>query len=197
VASRRALLDAVRGLLAERPWDPRVPEEPFELPRLAERAGVSVATAYRHFADAEAAREACHRELVEALFEEIGTETGPESGTARERYHRACALWVGRAAEYAPAAVRPRDRYGLLARLAAGDVLAALVRDRLGALITALAAEGELPPSVPVDYAVLLWCTLFDERLLCDLLLTEGWSDRRVTDHLSTALLAALRSTPD
>jgi AcrR family transcriptional regulator len=195
LASRRALLNAVQRLLT-------VDGESFSLftlTELAAEAGVAVATAYRHFPDPATALECYHTELVRELFEEIGAATAAGEGTAapaRERFHGACRIWVRRSAEWAPAAVRVRSARGILARLRSGDELMALIRDVLGPIVEALVADGELPP-VEAEFAVLVWCTLFDERVLCDLLLTSGWSERRVVDRLARSVLGALGGSPD
>jgi AcrR family transcriptional regulator len=181
LASRRALLAAVEILLATH-------EGTFSLADLAQQANTSVATAYRHFADVHEAEDAYYGGLIDELTAEIAAAQGDDP---LDRMREACRIWVHQAARWARAAMRIRSAEGFLARYRRGDERIVAIYDTLAPFLTALIDAGRLPRQ-PVDYAVLMWITVFDERVIMDLLATAGWTVDMASRELTGSVLAML-----
>lgn len=186
LARQEALLDAVGRLLARR-------GRGFSLPVLAKEAGLATATAYRHFSNAQAAVDAYYQRLVEGLVAELRSIPGGSS--SRERYERIAVLWVRQAARWSSAAVELRSPSGFLQRVRADDVLLTDLYGELAAAVEAMISDNEIPPQ-SIDYAVLMWITIFDERVIADLLHTLRWSIRQTAETLQSSLLGVLSHPP-
>jgi AcrR family transcriptional regulator len=175
------LLGAVGELLAER--GPR-----FALTEVAARAGVSTATAYRHFSDPSAAVDAFVADLIGdllAAFDAVPVGVDPVA-----ELRALCREWVVRAARWGAAAVYTRSPRGVLARRDGGDPLVVGLYDRLAVRVEAGIAAGVLPVQ-DVRFAVLMWATLLDERVVIDLV-GSGWAAEDVVERLTGALLRVL-----
>ncbi|WP_433655502.1 TetR/AcrR family transcriptional regulator [Nocardia sp. CA-128927] len=180
--SRTVLVDAVGNLLDEG----RIG---FSIPELAGAAGVGVATAYRHFPTPQDAMQAFHRRAIEQLLEALAAidrTTDPV-----ERFHRFCRTWVTQARQWGPAVRHIRSHLGFIERLAAGDPSITAMHDILADVLDALVREGKTTLD-DRTYAVLLWITIFDERVVYDLSVHQHWSAERVTDQLTRAAAGAL-----
>jgi AcrR family transcriptional regulator len=178
------LLAAVAELLAER-------GPGFSLAEVAHRAGVSQATAYRHFNDAAAAVAAYAARLASGLlaaFDALPSAADPLSAMAD-----LCREWVRQAAAWGPTAVYLRSPRGFLARLADGDAFITGLYARLERLLTA-AIRADVLPRQDVWYAVLIWVTIFDERVVADLTSDLGLTPGEAAQMMTATLLAALRS---
>jgi AcrR family transcriptional regulator len=181
---RDALLGAVGVLLAER-------GPGFSLTEVAQRAGVSNATAYRHFGDAADAiagySERFTRDLL-AAFDALRPAADPLTAI-----RDLCQEWVRQAASWGPAAVYLRSPRGFLARLADRDPFITGLHERLECLVRVAIRAGVLPRQ-DVRYAVLIWVTIFDERVVVDLIGDLGLSPRQAARRMTVTLLAALRA---
>ncbi|MRH92104.1 TetR family transcriptional regulator [Nocardia sp. SYP-A9097] len=187
--SRILLIDAVRNLL-------RAGRIGFSMPELAAEAGVGVATAYRHFPTPHEAMQAFHRRAIEQLLEafaEVDATAAPDLDPV-ERFHRCCRTWVDQAMEWGPAVRYIRSSSGFIERLASGDEAITAMHDILAEVLKALARQGKTS-EFDVTYAVLLWITIFDERVVYDLAEHRGWSPAEITDHLTRAVAGALGIT--
>ncbi|WP_158887252.1 TetR/AcrR family transcriptional regulator [Amycolatopsis anabasis] len=178
--NRAALLRASGELLAES-------GPGFSLNAIAHRAGVGTATAYRHFAGA--------REVVEAYLDGLTGDLltaldAVPPGDPLVRLRRMCAIWVAKAADWGVAVAAVRSARGFLARLDEGDAFIVALHQRLAAVLTECVRAGHLPRQ-EMRYAVLTWITLFDERVVTDLVASNGWSPDRVARRLTTTLLRA------
>lgn len=180
--SRDALLGAVAALLAER-------GPGFTLTDAARRAGVATATAYRHFPSADDAVAAYYDQLCAGLLAALAAVPGTLAPA--ERMTRIGREWAAQAASWGPAAVYLRSPRGFLDRLDSGDPFIAALYARLASVLSDGAAAGLLLVS-DLRYAVLLWVTLFDERVVVDLVHTHGLSPDEAAARLTAALLAAL-----
>ncbi len=160
------------------------------LPDLAREAGVATATVYRHFDDAADLRSEFYHRYVSSLVEEM--ETVPAGQDAGERVSGICRAWIAGSARWARAATYIRSAEGYLERLHAGDDF--IGRLNRGVLEPALRAAMEqgLIPEQDLQYAALVWVTLFDERVIVDLTSGLGWSADEVAAHLEQTLLGAL-----
>ena len=176
------LVDATGRLLRAGRVDSSVPE-------LAAEAGVGTATAYRHVrTPSEALRaysERAVRQLVEALSA-LDPELDPVV-----RFRRHCEHWVAQAREWGPAVRHIRSHQGYVERLVDGDASIGALHRILAAALDDLVRVGRMPSADPV-YAVLIWVTVFDERVVYDLAEHHHWDDERITAELSGAVAGAL-----
>lgn len=178
--TRARLLHAAGELLAA--------EASFTLSDVATAAGVSTATAYRHFESADHVAFAFvagflddveHRIVSAALTDE------PE-----QRMHELCRIWVETVLDWGPALAYLRSPEGFLARRARREpeVTRSLrhIEPALHALLPSGASASDL------SYAVAVWNALADPREVLDQRAMLRWSARRITDHLHSAVLAAV-----
>ncbi|OAA21106.1 transcriptional regulator [Frankia sp. EI5c] len=185
LASRRDLLDAVGRLLARN-------GRRFSLVDLAAEAGVSTATAYRHFVDVHDALDVYYLQLIDVLVTDIRALAAGDDNLAN--FEVVCDVWVRSVARWGRAAVHVRSAQGYLARLKAQDDLVARLHEVLAPVVLGLVESGVLPPQEP-EYAVLLWASVFDERVIVDLLDTLGWSVEQVAQKLTASALRMLGFT--
>ncbi|WP_162958825.1 TetR/AcrR family transcriptional regulator [Nocardia yunnanensis] len=183
--SRVLLVDAVQSLL-------RTGRIGFSIPELAAAAGVGVATAYRHFPTPQDALQAFHRRAIEQLVEALAAVDAGADPV--DRFHRCCHTWVEQAAQWGPAVRYIRSSKGFIERLAAGDESITALHDILTEILKSLARQGRTPEP-DLTYAVLLWITIFDERVVYDLIEHRHWTTAEVTDHLTRAVAGALGIT--
>jgi AcrR family transcriptional regulator len=176
--TRDRLLDAAGELLAERGVG-------FSLPDLARASGVATATVYRHFDDVGEV----HREFYYRLIEELVAELTAIPSRGNARFERIGARWVDLAIHWGRAATRIRSSEGFLERVAAGDPPTSALYRALAPVVGEL-VEDKAIPEQDLDYAVLLWITVFDERVIVDLA-GLGWPPRRISRTLSASLLSA------
>ncbi|MEU4159489.1 TetR/AcrR family transcriptional regulator [Actinoplanes sp. NPDC026670] len=181
---RAALLAAVGELLAER-------GPGFPLAEAAGLAGISTATAYRNFSDTASAIDAFYAELsgeLLAAFDRLPPGADPVADI-----RAACREWVAQASRWGSAAVHVRSPRGVLARRE--DSFVGGLYERLGGLV-GRAVDSGAAPAQDVRFAVLMWVTIFDERVVVDLTHTLGWTTPQVADHLTGALLRVLGIPP-
>ena len=183
LASREVLLNAVEVLLVRQgQW--------FSLIDLAKEAGMSTATAYRHFNDSDEVLNAYYERLIHGLTAEI--QAVPEHFSAFIRFEMICSVWVKQALRWFGSAVQIRSASGYLSRVQAGSKLICELHETLLPIVNALIESGEIP-SQTQDYAVLMWVTIFDERVIADLYQALGWSVNRITEELTDSAIAILR----
>lgn len=181
-ATRDRLLDTAGLLLGER-------GTAFTLPDLARASGVATATVYRHFADVHDV----HREFYYRLVDELVAELARISTRARgrRRFDAICDRWAALASQWGRAATHIRSAEGFLARVRRQDPPTSALFRALAPAIEELVEE-EVIPEQDVEYAVLLWITIYDERVIVDLSTTLGWPTKRIARTLSQSVLGAL-----
>jgi AcrR family transcriptional regulator len=184
LASRKALIDAAGELLVER-------GPVFGLSEVARRAAISTATTYRHFPDVRAALDAYYARAVQDLLAAVATV--PRDLDAPERFARVCRVWVGRALVWGPALVHIRSAAGFLQRLRAGEPSITSLYRSLSSVLAGLIDDGLLPEQ-PLEYAVLMWITVFDERVIVDLDTGLGLAEADIAARLGHALRQILRT---
>jgi AcrR family transcriptional regulator len=181
---REAILAAAGELIAEHGHD-------FGLPEVARRAGVGTATVYRHFTGVPDIVEQYHSGLIFELTAALRSVS--RTGGPRRVFQRYCARWVESAEVWGPAAVRIRPHEGVLTRSDGDHPQSRELYATLAPLLEDLMAAGEVPRQ-RTDFAVLLWVTVFDERLVLELRHHLGWSRRKVATTLAANLLGALQA---
>lgn len=184
-ANRLLLMRAVADLLAERGMS-------FSLTDVAERAGTSVATSYRHLRSREAAVET----FVGGLWMEW-SERMDEAIADREpiqQLHAACLTWTKFWLEWGEAALVVRPTRGVIERHREADEDIERIWGVVATILDGLVAAEEIPEQ-SIEYAALVWITLLNERVVLDLH-RAGWSARTIAESLAVSLLAVLRSPP-
>jgi AcrR family transcriptional regulator len=182
--TRELLIDAVGDLVAEF-------GQAFGVPDIARRAGVAAPTAYRHFKDVPTAVEAFQNRLIRQLCAALASASA--SGDAVERLNAVNEVWVEEAERWGPAAVRIRPWRSVTSRLSSGNPRTQELSAAVMPVARALVDEGHVPDQ-SLDYIMLMWLTLLDERLILELRQEFKWTRSRVARQLSEALLALLRA---
>jgi AcrR family transcriptional regulator len=180
--TRDRLLDTAGRLLGER-------GTAFTLPDLARAAGVASATVYRHFADVQDVHREFYYRLIHELVDDLGTISARARG--KRRFDAICDRWAACAALWGRAATHIRSAEGFLERVRRGDPPTSALFDVLEPTITEL-VEDQVIPRQDTRYAVLLWVTIFDERVIVDLTESVGWPTKRIARTLATSVLGAL-----
>jgi AcrR family transcriptional regulator len=163
----------------------------FSLPDLARAAGVATATAYRHFGDVHEAFGEFYLKLADELVTELAAV--PAAVRGLDRFERMGLRWVELAAGWGRAATQMRSPAGFLERVRAGEPMTSALHGVLAPVVRELVADGVCPEQ-DVDYAVLVWVTLFDERVVVDLL-ALGRGPVEVAADLRRSVLGALGAT--
>jgi AcrR family transcriptional regulator len=180
--TRDRLLDEVGVLLAEQ-------GPTFTMPDLARRAGVATATVYRHF---DAVHDAHHEFYVRLINELVASLAAVSTRLkGRARFDAVCRTWVSLAADWGLAATHIRSYEGFLVRVRRGDPPTSTLYRALEPVLQELIDIDELPDQ-EIEYAVLVWITVFDERVIIDLATALGWSTRRIARRLATTVIQAL-----
>ncbi|TNC25123.1 TetR/AcrR family transcriptional regulator [Amycolatopsis alkalitolerans] len=184
--TRDRLLDTAALLLAER-------GTAFTLPDLARAAGISSATVYRHFADVQEVHREFYYRLIDELVDDLGNVSARARG--RRRFEAICDRWAACAALWGRAATHIRSAEGFLARVHHADPPTSTLFGILEPAIEEIIEDGTIPAQ-ETDYAVLIWITIFDERVIVDLSETLRWSTKRIARTLSASVLGALGGDP-
>jgi AcrR family transcriptional regulator len=183
--TRDRLLDVVGVLLAEQ-------GRTFTLPELARRSGVATATVYRHFATVHDSHNEFYLRLIDQLVGQL--ETIPTRAAGRRRFDIACERWVAVVAGWGRAAAQIRSPEGFLERVHRDDRPTSALYAALEPIIGELIATRTIPDQSP-EYAVLIWVTVFDERVIVDLTATTRVSHRRLAKQLADTVLHAYGAT--
>lgn len=180
IRNRREILRAAGDII-------RVDPQALTIPAVAERAGVSVATVYRHYSSAEVILGTYMIEVDAQIrdFSHDCTTSGPEL------FDDVLEEW-GRIIEvYGPGLVQLRSRRGFLERLQSGDTAMQMVRDAWERPIRRLLRAEEIDDDY-FDGALFLFNQLFDPRELLDLR-ARGLPMETVLAILRDAYLGAIR----
>jgi AcrR family transcriptional regulator len=180
--TRQRLLDTAALLLAER-------GTAFTLPDLARAAGVASATVYRHFTDVQDVHREFYYRLTDELVDHLGKISARAKG--RRRFDAICDRWAACAVLWGRAATHIRSSEGFLERVRRADPPTSALFEALEPTVADLIADGVIPAQ-DTRYAVLMWITVFDERVVVDLSETLHWPAKRIAKTLSASLLGAL-----
>jgi AcrR family transcriptional regulator len=178
--NRRELLQAAGELLRDAP-------EPLTLDAVARAAGLSRATAYRHFSSVEDLQTAYLLDVVLALsdYSQRRSTNGPAL------FDEVLEQWGRLLARHGPAMVQLRSRRGFLERLRMGDPVITAVRDAWQRPIQELMAAHHTPADA-FPQALMLCNILLDPREILDLR-QSGQSMRETLACLSRTYKAAIQ----
>jgi AcrR family transcriptional regulator len=184
VANRERLLAATGRLLARG-------ERPKNLQHVATEAGLSAATAYRHFESLDAALGAYAHFTIVAMQEFAARQEAQGS----ELLRILSTEWVRLIRERGPAMVHLRSPDGFLQRRRSGDRLIGDTCAYLEPAVRGIVEELDLPADA-LEYGLFLWNVMFDPREVLDLVGTLGWSDELLVTRLMASYFPALRQYP-
>lgn len=181
VREKRALLIAAAGELVA------VSGKGVKMTDVALVAGMSIATAYRHFSSLDAVLAAYRLDVGKELYQ--FSMSAPGIGLVL--LDGVCRHWIDLVILHGPAMIQSRSPHGYLARLKAGTPH--LLYQALALEKPLAQACEELGLSVPSDEAMLLWNQLFDPREIMDLSESSGLSQAQIGNRLIATLHGALR----
>lgn len=180
---RQRLLDALAGILETDGLG-------FTMPQLARVAGVSTATVYRHFDDLEELRSEFYNRIFESVIAEMTRLSVEHEGM--ELFRALCRAWVELELPWARAATVIRSPEGIIERVHRGDQLSSAYHGLVSAAVSELIDIGEVPQQ-SLDFAALMWMTIFDERVFVDMTGPMSLSAQETSERLGDAVLAVLR----
>jgi AcrR family transcriptional regulator len=155
--------------------------------RVADRAGISQATAYRHFPSVEAVLD----EFRRGVGAQLSSFSAAQSLSGLALLDAVSRHWIQLVLAHGQAMIRTRSPEGYLRRL---RVEPSNLSDQASALQRPLAEVcRELGLPELGDEAMFLWNIFFDPREITDLCSTAGFSASTAGDHLVATLLGALQ----
>jgi AcrR family transcriptional regulator len=180
--NRRKLLDATGRMLAEG-------NRPRSMEQIAVEAGLSAATAYRHFASLDRILQAYAHQTILGMADFAAAQTA----TGAELLRIVTAEWIRVTKQRGPAMVQLRSRRGWLARREEGDPIIVDTCRYLEPALGGMIAEEKLPQEA-LEVGLFLWNITFDPREILDLMQTLGWTDEQVLDRLLRSWHAGFRA---
>lgn len=182
--TRDRLLDATGRLTERKGLD-------FTLPELAREAGVSTATVYRHFEALQELRLEFYHRSLSGLLADLEELLDKYEG------FRLFDVICGQILEHFEVWGRPasilRSTRGYLERYRDGDSLVVQHYGLLERVLVNLIDRG-IVPEQDHETAVLVWATIFDERVYLDFRFGKGLSAQETTRVMGATVLSFLRS---
>ncbi|MFK0002378.1 TetR/AcrR family transcriptional regulator [Paenarthrobacter sp. NPDC090522] len=154
--------------------------------QIAAEAGISTATAYRHFASVDDALAAYRFEVGRELLEFSRTQTS----AGLELLEVVCAKWVHLVVQHGESMIHTRSAEGYLARVKAGAYYLTVQADALALPLREACRELALPH--PGDEALFLWNGFFDPREINDLIQSLQLTAEQASARLVRTFTAAL-----
>ncbi|WNM31978.1 TetR/AcrR family transcriptional regulator [Streptomyces sp. Li-HN-5-11] len=180
IRNRRKLLDAAGETLRTEP-------DAATMAVIAERANLSVATAYRYFPSLDELLNAYLLEVIVKLrnYSHDCPKTGPAlfEDVVRE--------WARLIRTYGPTMVQIRSRTGFLTRLRENDEVITPVRDTWERPIRSVMRHLGLSDAY-FDHALFLYNLMFDPREILDLTST-GLTEEQAVSRMTAAYYGALQ----
>ncbi|MFE4836269.1 TetR/AcrR family transcriptional regulator [Arthrobacter sp. NPDC056691] len=188
IRNQQELVVAVGELLREDP-------DSATMPAVAERAGLSLATAYRYFPTLDE----LHRKFMLSVIDGLYESTRGLQSNGMDRFKDTMAQWLKVVAEYGPAMVLVRSREGFLTRLRAGEPHARALERVWGPPVRQLLEEANIDGS-QLPYALSLFNAMFNSREIMDFRAVESMPDGQLVQRCSRLYwnaLQGLRGTKD
>jgi AcrR family transcriptional regulator len=176
-----------RLVVAVGQWVAEHGQAPDRLADLAKWAGISVATAYRHFASIDDLIRAHVLRLPQSASERFARADRVDL-TAVDRLHRWNRAWVRACLEFGSVAVHLRSADGFLRRRADGEPAVTYVCQQVEPLLAALDVE--------LTVTLVVWNAVSDPREVLDLHHTLGWSDERIARFVTDTTLRTMDPSP-
>lgn len=160
---------------------------PATMAEVAGEAGISTATAYRHFPSVDEALAAYRFEVGRELFE----FTTAQEASGVDLLGRVCAHWVQLVVRHGASMIHTRSAEGYLARLRDGAYYLTVQAEALRRPLAEAAQELEVTASG--QEAMFLWNVFFDPREIFDLINSVGLTPDQASARLVRTFTAALR----
>ncbi|MFF2319136.1 TetR/AcrR family transcriptional regulator [Arthrobacter sp. NPDC058097] len=181
IRNQQELVVAVGELLREDP-------DSATMPAVAERAGLSLATAYRYFPTLDE----LHRKFMLSVIDELHESTKTLQSTGMDLFRGTMAQWLQVVAEYGPAMVLVRSREGFLTRLKAGEPHARALERVWGPPIRQLLEEANIDGN-QLPYALSLFNAMFNSREIMDFRAVENIPDEQLVERCSRLYWSAIQ----
>lgn len=180
IRNRQRLLDAVGQVLGSEP-------DQLSIQTVADRAGLSVATAYRYFPSLE--------ELLTGYMREVVVELRDYShdclATGTALFEDVATHWAHQLRLHGPAMAQLRSHRGFLRRLLDDEELTSIVRDAWERPIRSVMRHFGVADE-HFDHALFLYNVLFDPREVLDLVDT-GLEESEAVRRLVAAYYGAIQ----
>jgi AcrR family transcriptional regulator len=180
IRNQRLLVEAVGALLRQDP-------ESATMAAVAERAGLSLATAYRYFPTLDD----LHRRFMLSVIEQLSESIDGIRSTGTQRFEDILRRWLIVVAEYGPAMVWVRSREGFLTRLAVGEAHTAALDRTWGSAIKQMLADIDVAED-QYPFALALQNSICNSREVMDLRTAKKLSDEELVAYFSRIYRAAL-----
>jgi AcrR family transcriptional regulator len=180
--NQRRLLEAASEVVRESPDD-------VTMQKIAARAEIAVATAYRYFSSVDELLAAYMVNVIGQL-QEYGDHA---IGQGRALFEDLVGEWIRLIGVHGPALVQLRSRRGFLERLHTEDALIAAVADVWRRPVRQLLRDLDMSDA-ELPYALFLYNMIFDPREILDLTARSGWTSAKVQARLTACYLGALRA---
>jgi AcrR family transcriptional regulator len=177
----RSRLVAAVGVLAEQTGGP-----PTRLVDIADAAGISTATAYRHFASAEDAALAHVLQLPQLAIDRFSSRnlaTDP-----RQRFCNWNEAWVHACLTFGPSATALRSPEGFLARRRRNEPVVLLVCQYVEPLLQDLVAASRMSS---LTASLITWNAVSDPREVLDMKRTLRWSQARIVSFITDTTMSS------
>jgi AcrR family transcriptional regulator len=179
--TRNRLLDAAGEVIRSGPHQ-------ASMSVIAERAGLSTATAYRYFPSLDDILNGClHR-----VYVELRNASHDCAASGIELYASVVEEWLRLVGIYGRVMVQLRPRSGLLERLHQRDLVITTSRDAWERPIRAVLRHENIPDDL-FDYAFFLHNMMFDAREVLDLS-DNGLTPVEIRSRLGSAFVGALNA---
>lgn len=160
---------------------------PATMAEVAGEAGISVATAYRHFSSVEEALAAYRFEVGRELLDfSVAQEAGGVDLLAR-----VSAQWVQLVVRHGGSMIHTRSAEGYLARIREGAYYLTVQAEALRRPLAEAAQD--LGVAADGEGALFLWNVFFDPREIFDLIYSLGLTPEQASERLVRTFTAALR----
>jgi AcrR family transcriptional regulator len=173
----RTRLIAAVGVLARETGLP-----PTRLADISAEAGISTATAYRHFASAEEAALAYVLQLPQLAIDRF--ERRNKSSDPTQRFVDWNEAWVHACIVFGPSTASLRSPEGFLARRRRREPSIALVCEHVEPLLAEFGAKNFSPTE-----ALIIWNAISDPREVLDMKNTLRWSNARIVEFIAATTL--------
>ena len=185
IRNQQELVVAVGELLREDP-------DSATMPAVAERAGLSLATAYRYFPTLDE----LHRKFMLSVIDELHESTKSLKSSGIALFNDTMAQWLKVVAEYGPAMVLVRSREGFLTRLQASESHARALERVWGPPIRQLLDEANIDRN-QLPYALSLFNAMFNSREILDFRAVTSMPDEQLVKRCSRLYWSALQGLRD
>jgi len=182
VENKRELIRAVGELLRENP-------EEATMPAVAERAGLSLTTAYRYFPTLGD----LHKTFMLSVIAQLGEVTSLLKSSGTIRFKEILYHWMQVVDMYGPAMVRVRSREGFLTRYHAGESHTRAMEQVWGKAIRGMLAERDIP-SHAFPLALTVFNALANSREVIDIREATGMDYTQAAKYFSKLYQAALEA---